>query len=166
MNRFIAVDVETANSEPSSICAIGAVKVHDGVIVDRRYNLVHPEPDYYIRRCSGIHGLTDADTYNAPSFGQLWESWIGWLDGHRLIAHNALFDSRCIREACRVYRLDPPAHWGCTLRAARRKIPRFVLPSKSLDSLCGFFGIPLDNHHNALADAEACAKLAITLIDL
>ena len=35
MDNFIAIDVETANNEPTSICAIGAVKVHDGAIVDR-----------------------------------------------------------------------------------------------------------------------------------
>lgn len=40
MDNFIAIDVETANNEPTSICAIGAVKVHDGAIVDRFYSLV------------------------------------------------------------------------------------------------------------------------------
>ena len=52
MNDFIAIDVETANFEPSSICAIGAVKVVDRVIVDSRYSLVRPEPDYYTGRCT------------------------------------------------------------------------------------------------------------------
>ena len=166
LTEFIAVDVETANFEPSSICSIGAVKVENGIIVDSRYSLVNPEPDYYTARCMSVHGLSDADTCDAPSFGTVWGAWAEWLDGYRLIAHNAAFDSRCIREACRIYGLEPPAEWGCTLRAARRRIPRYVLPSKSLGSLCGFFGIPLDNHHNALADAEAAAKLAIILNDL
>lgn len=166
MNKFVAIDVETANFEPSSICAIGAVKVEDGVIVDSRYSLVRPEPDYYTRRCTAVHGLTDNDTFDAPTFGQVWAEWQPWLQGYRPMAHNAAFDSKCIREACRIYGLEPPHGWGCTLKAARMKIPRFVLPSKSLDSLCNFFGIPLDNHHNALADAEACAKLASILVDL
>lgn len=166
MNRFVAIDVETANFEPSSICAIAAVKVHDGIIVDSRYSLVHPEPDYYTSRCTAVHGLTDQDTADAPSFGTVWASWLPWLEGHRPVAHNAMFDSRCIRDACRIHGLEPPSGWGCTLRAARRKIPRYVLPSKSLDSLCDFFGIPLRQHHNALADAEACAKLAIILTEL
>ena len=39
MDNFIAIDVETANNQPSSICAIGAVKVVDGVIADRFYQL-------------------------------------------------------------------------------------------------------------------------------
>ena len=38
MDSFIAIDVETANGNRSSICSIGAVKVLDGLIVDRRYS--------------------------------------------------------------------------------------------------------------------------------
>jgi len=166
MNSFIAIDVETANREPSSVCAIGAVKVVDGIIVDKRYSLVCPEPNYYSSACSRVHGLTDSDTFDAPSFGTVWKEWQPWLMGFRLIAHNAAFDSRCIKAACRIYGLEEPDNWGCTLMAARRKIPRFALPSKSLDSLCNFFGIPLEHHHCALDDAEAAAKIAIILIDL
>lgn len=39
-----------------------------------------------------------------------------------------------------------------------------MCPSKSLDSLCEFFGIPLEHHHNALDDAIAAAKLGIILL--
>ena len=45
MNNFVAIDVETANHLPTSICAIGAVKVIDQRIVDRYYHLVKPEPN-------------------------------------------------------------------------------------------------------------------------
>lgn len=165
MNDFVAIDVETANNEPSSICAIGAVKVRDGVIVDRRYSLVRPEPDWYAYFCTRVHGLTDDDTWDAPSFGTVWEEWQPWLDGLPLVAHNARFDAGCIRQACRVYGLEPPEQqFLCTLTAARQTIPRTLCASKSLDSLCQYFGIPLKNHHNALDDAEAAAKLAVVLL--
>lgn len=165
MKDFIAIDVETANAEPSSICAIGAVKVVEGIIVDSRYTTVNPEPDYYLARNTAVHGLSDRDTCDSPVFGNVWEAWSDWLEGFTLVAHNARFDAGCIRAACRVYGLEPPERWECTLVAARRKIPRGMLQSKSLDSLSDFFGIPLHNHHNALDDAMACAKLAIILND-
>lgn len=164
MNSFIAIDVETANNNRSSICSIGAVKVRDGIIVDRRYTLVRPEPDWYSFHCTRVHGLTDADTWNAPSFGTVWAEWTEWLEELPLVAHNAVFDAGCIREACRIYGLEPPAFFMCTLKAARASIPRGMCASKSLDSLCQYFGIPLKNHHNALDDAEACAKLAVALL--
>lgn len=165
MDDFVAIDVETANSHPSSICAIGAVKVRGGMVVDSRYTLINPEPNWYSRFCTAVHGITDEDTWQAPSFGTVWQQWTDWLEDLPLVAHNARFDSNCIRQACRVYRLEEPeAPFLCTLTAARKTIPRFVLPSKSLDSLCNFFGIPLEHHHNALDDAQACAKLAILLL--
>lgn len=165
MNDFIAIDVETANGHRSSICSIGAVKVRDGVIVDRRYTLVKPEPDWYAYYCTQVHGLTDDDTWNAPSFGSVWTAWTDWLEGLPLVAHNAPFDSGCIRAACSIYGLEPPEQpFLCTLKAARSTIPRGMCASKSLDSLCQYFGIPLKNHHNALDDAEACAKLAVVLL--
>lgn len=164
MNDFIAIDVETANHERSSICAIGAVKVRGGIVVDKRYSLVCPEPNWYSWRCTQVHGLTDDDTWNAPSFGTVWRQWSDWLEDMPLVAHNAPFDSSCIRAACRIYGLDEPDNFLCTLAAARRSIPKGVCPSKSLDMLCEFFGIPLERHHDALADAEACAALAIVLL--
>lgn len=171
MNDFIAIDVETANFEASSICAIGAAKVRDGIITDRRYSLVRPEPDYYCGRCVAVHGITYEDTWNAPVFGAVWASWQEWMraglgEGEEPVfaAHNAVFDSRCIREACGVYGLEPPERWVCTLKAARKSIPKGMLASKSLDSLCDFFGIPLRQHHCALDDALACARLGIILL--
>jgi len=44
MDNFVAIDVETANYQPTSICAIGAVKVINGCITDRFYELVNPNP--------------------------------------------------------------------------------------------------------------------------
>ena len=49
MDNFVAIDVETANNEPTSVCAIGAVKVVEGSIVDSLYKLVKPAPEYYFR---------------------------------------------------------------------------------------------------------------------
>lgn len=72
MKDFIAIDVETANEQPSSVCAIGAVKVRDGIVCDSRYTLVCPEPNYYKYFCTRVHGLCDDDTWNAPSFGTVW----------------------------------------------------------------------------------------------
>ena len=44
MKDFVAIDFETANFEPSSICSVGLVIVKDGEIVDDFYSLVRPIP--------------------------------------------------------------------------------------------------------------------------
>lgn len=166
MDNFVAIDVETANNEPSSICSIGAVKVKDGVITDSFYELVRPEPDYYFRHFTlNIHGIGQADTENARNFADVWRDVHSFAQGLPFIAHNKKFDEGCIRAAHRVYSLDYPDYkFYCTLTAAKRKIPRALLTSYSLPYLCDFLGIPFYNHHNALADAEACAKIAMSLL--
>lgn len=167
MDNFIAIDVETANQHPSSICAIGAVKVKNGLVVDQKYTLVKPEPEFFASFCIQVHGIVYSDVEYAPVFGDVWKEWHDWFEGLPFVAHNAAFDSKCIQAACKIYMLDPPEdqEFYCTLKAARRRIPRGMLPSKSLDSLCDFFGVPLKNHHCALDDAFACARLAVFLIE-
>ena len=69
MNDFVAVDVETANGAPTSICSIGAVKVLDGEIVDSFYELVKPEPNFYFRHFTeNIHGIDRSMTDSAATF--------------------------------------------------------------------------------------------------
>ncbi|MBD5226094.1 MAG: 3'-5' exonuclease [Bacteroidales bacterium] len=166
MDNFVAIDVETANNHPESICAIGAVKVKDGVIVDRFYELVKPEPEYYFRYFTEeIHGISRDMTENAPTFDRVWRRLQPIIGNLPLVAHNKAFDEKCIKAAHRVYQMDYPDYpFFCTLATARRTIPRAFCHSFSLPAVCDFLGIPFCNHHNALADAEACAKIAIALI--
>lgn len=166
MDNFVAIDVETANNEPSSICAIGAVKVIDGYIVDRFYELVKPEPEYYLRHFTeNIHGIGPADTENARCFAHVWEDLGPFIGNLPLVAHNKAFDERCIRAAFRTYSMDYPDYkFYCTLQKARQVIPRTLLSSYSLPYLCEFLAIPFYNHHDALADAEAAAKVAMIIL--
>lgn len=166
MDNFVAIDVETANNYPSSICAIGAVKVTDGYITDRFYELVCPEPNYYFRYFTeNIHGISRRDTDEARNFAEVWADLEDFIGGLPLVAHNKRFDEGCIRASCRVYGIDYPEYqFLCTLEKAKRTIPRSLCPSFSLPNLADFLGIPFYNHHNALADAEACAKIAMTLL--
>ncbi len=166
MDNFVAIDVETANNEPSSICAIAAVKVLDGRIAERFYELIKPEPDYYCRHFTlNIHGIGREDTENSRLFCDVWRDIHDFADGLTLVAHNKTFDERCIRAAHIVYGMDYPDYqFMCTLQAARKHIPRAMLSSYSLPYVCEFLGIPFYNHHNALADAEGCAKIAMTIL--
>lgn len=161
---FVAIDVETANGYPSSVCAIGAVKVEGGKITQRFYELVRPEPDYYAWFCRRVHGLGPDDTDNARVFQYVWQDVMKMVGDLPLVAHNKAFDEKCLRAACRVYQLDWPGKaFYCTLKRSRLSIPRAMISSYSLPYVCEFFGIPFHDHHNALADAEACAKIAMAL---
>lgn len=62
MTDFAAIDFETANECPSSVCSVGVVVVREGEIVDSFYSLIHPEPEYYKWFCRQVHGLGPDDT--------------------------------------------------------------------------------------------------------
>ena len=67
MRDFAAIDFETANECPSSVCSVGVVIVRDGEVTDSFYSLIHPEPEYYKWFCQEVHGLGPEDLEEAAS---------------------------------------------------------------------------------------------------
>ena len=163
MQDFAAIDFETANGERSSVCSVGVVVVCDGEVCDRFYSLIQPEPNYYTWFCQRVHGLGPGDTDSAEVFPKVWARVAPLIEGLPLVAHNSPFDEGCLRAVMRVYQMDwPDYRFYCTCRAARRKLK--FLPNHQLHTVAEACGYNLKNHHHALADAEACAAIAIQLL--
>jgi len=159
MENFAAIDFETANNERCSVCSVGVVIVRDGEFVDSFYSLIQPEPNYYNYRCSQVHGLCRMDTDDAPVFPYVWAQIEPLIEGLPLVAHNKMFDESCLKAVFRVYQMDYPDYeFYDTLRVARRVFP--YLPNHQLQTVASACGFELENHHHALADAEACAWIA------
>lgn len=163
MKNFAAIDFETANFERSSVCAVGVVIVRDGEFVDDFYSLIKPEPNYYNAHCCRVHGLYYDDTDSAPLFPDVWQQIEPLIDELPLVAHNKAFDESCLKAVFRVYQMDYPDYvFYDTLRTARRRIPH--LSNYQLQTVAAACGYQLENHHHALADAEACAWIAREII--
>ena len=92
MKDFAAIDFETANEQRTSVCSVGVVVVRGGVIADRFYSLIRPEPEYYSYWNTRVHGLTLEDTADAPVFPYVWEKVAPLIEGLPLVAHNSPFD--------------------------------------------------------------------------
>jgi DNA polymerase-3 subunit epsilon len=164
MLDFAAIDFETANEFPSSVCSVGVVVVRGGEVVDKFYSLIHPEPEYYQWFCQRVHGLTPEDTEEAPVFPYVWTQIEPLIEGLPLIAHNARFDEGCLKAVFRVYRMDYPDYvFNDTLAASRRRFG-CRLPNHQLQTVAAACGYDLFNHHHALADAEACAAIALAIL--
>ena len=162
MRDFAAIDFETANEQPSSVCSVGVVVVRDGVMADSFYSLIQPEPNYYRWFCQRVHGLGHEDTDDAEVFPKVWARVAPLIEGLPLVAHNKRFDEGCLRAVMQVYRMDwPDYRFFCTLPASRRMLPG--LENHQLHTVSAACGYNLENHHHALADAEACAAIAIAL---
>ena len=162
MKDFAAIDFETANSAPTSVCSVGVVIVRDGVVADTFYSLIKPVPEYYDFWCSQVHGLTESDTRKAPVFPEVWAEIAPRLEGLTLVAHNKAFDESCLKAVFRVYRMDYPDYeFHCTCIASRKVWPK---GRHTLDIIAARCGYDLNRHHHALADAEACAAIALEIL--
>jgi DNA polymerase-3 subunit epsilon len=164
MTDFVAIDFETANYNLSSVCSMGVVIVRKGKIVNSIYRLIRPEPEWYSYWNTQVHGLTAADTENEPVFPFVWQEIVPEIAGLPLVAHNSSFDEACLRAVHRVYQMDYPDYeFHCTCRASRRLFGK-ALADHQLHTVAAYCGFDLKNHHHALADAEACAAIALAIL--
>lgn len=156
-SSFTALDFETLTAERSSACAIGLVKVADGVIVQRFYSLINPIPDDRTSDNSSVHGITRSMVANAPTFLQLWPTIQKFIGEDFIVSHNAEFDSSVWR-----YQLT---HYDCGVSPDDFQfLCSYVLTGQSLDEACARLGIDMGVHHDALDDALACAKVVLAEI--
>lgn len=86
--NYTVFDVETANSQRDSICAIGVIRYENNQVVYEREILINPETEfnYFNTR---IHDIREADVANAPIFPKVWEEIGRYFDNTILVAHNA-----------------------------------------------------------------------------
>lgn len=164
MKDFAAIDFETANNLHSSVCSVGVVIVRNGVIIDKFYSLIYPEPDYFTYWTTQVHGLTIDDVEGAPVFPKVWEQIAPKIEGLPLVAHNSPFDEGCLKAVFDVYQMDYPDYQFYDTCAAARKQLKGKIPNNQLHTVAAYCGYDLKNHHHALADAEACAAIAIKLL--
>lgn len=163
MLNFAAIDFETANQHRTSVCSVGVVIVHNGIIADKIYRLIRPEPEWYSYWNTKVHGLRAEDTENAPVFPDVWTEIAPKIEGLALAAHNSAFDEGCLRAVFRMYQMDYPDYrFFCTFRGAKKVIPN--LENYQLHTVAAHIGYNLKNHHHALADAEACAEIAMRVM--
>jgi DNA polymerase III subunit epsilon len=157
---FVAIDFETADYGRDSACAVGLVRVEGRLIVERRAWLIRPPRRDFV--FTYIHGITWPMVSRQPDFSRVWPEAGRMLEGADfLVAHNESFDRGVLAACCAVAGLAPPAlPFLCSMQMARRVLG--IRPSR-LDHVCSVLGIEL-RHHDALSDAEAAARIALTAL--
>ncbi len=161
---FCAIDFETACNARASACAVGMVRVRAGEIVETFYSLIKPPAGMEIwPSFTAIHGITMHDVRGAPAFNELWPKINDFFQGDLLVAHNAAFDRGVLKGCLEYYGIEQAVpRFECTVvysrRAWKKELQSMRLINCKLNTLSNFLGIEL-NHHDALSDARACAKI-------
>lgn len=152
MGLFVAVDVETANQNVGSICAIGLVRFDHQGMVDSYYTLVDPQTDFHPMNIS-VHRIYPEDVVGAPTFAQIIQDLEAFIGDWPLVAHNARFDTSSLIQAYQKARHPiRPYSYFCSLALSRSLLPG--MSSYRLNRVAQRFNIDLD-HHQALSDARA-----------
>lgn len=154
---FTAIDFETATAFHP--CSVGIVTVENGVIVDEYVTLIKPPKNEFSPFTIAVHGIYPRDTVNAKSFVEIYPEIRKRLQNRVVVAHNESFDRNVLAKSMAFYGLDYQelnisSRWECTVKIYKAK---GLKPAK-LSDCCREMNITL-NHHEALSDATACAKL-------
>ena len=158
---FTAIDFETANSSSASACAVGLARVRDGIVVETAGWLIQPPPghDRFFDVNTRIHGIREEDVSGANGWSAQLAELTAFIGDDVLVAHNAGFDVSVLRRACEATDdLCPPYRYVCSLSVARRV---YDLDSYRLPSVAAVAGFMDFAHHDAAADALACAHIMI-----
>lgn len=158
--RFLAVDVETANTDVGSICQIGIACVDDADHIQTMEHLVDPQTTFDSMNIE-VHGIRHDHVKGQPNFQKIWDLFGPLLKENLLVQHSS-FDSRAIRRACEIHGInDPDLTWHDSVRIARRAWPEFKgNGGHGLGHLKKALKLNFQ-HHNAGEDARAAAEIVL-----
>ena len=157
---FVVFDTETTGFNAAGcdqMIEIGAVKIRDGVIIDRFDELIDPKrhiPD----RITELTLITDEMVKGKDSEEEVTKKFLKWTDNLPMVAHNAKFDISFIEMAMKKYNLGEFQNTVIdTLELSRALDQGFT--RHGLSALVKRYNVPWDEdaHHRADYDAEGTA---------
>ena len=162
---YVVFDIETTGFSPvvDKIIEIGAVRVEAGKIVDRFSTFVNPKTPIPFRIEQLTH-INDSMVLDAPVIETVLPEFMKFCEGAVMVAHNAGFDMSFIERNCELQGIGREFTVADTVAMAR-----FLLPGLNrfkLDTVAKAVGVPLDNHHRAVDDAECTAHIFVKFLEM
>jgi len=157
---FNAIDVETANADPASICQVGIVCIHAGTVKEQWSLLINPEQRFNSANVR-VHGIDENVVRDSATLPQVAAQLRRLLEGTVLVSHTA-FDQIALDSAMSRYGLKPiRATWPDSSVIAQRAWPeRYGRGGRSLARIAGDLGIVF-RHHDAAEDARAAGEIVV-----
>ena len=164
-STFVVFDIETTGFSPkrNKIIEIGAVKMKDGVILDRFSEFIDPkEPiPFHITRLTSI---TDDMVIGCPTREEIIPRFVEFCQDSILVGHNVGFDISFINENCKQLGIDVDYTTVDTMGLSRAFFPKQA--KHNLDALCKTLGVVNEHHHRAVDDAECTAKIFMKFLPM
>ena len=160
--RFVAVDIETANPDYTSICQIGVAVFGGDGLEETWSSLVNPE-DYFDAMNVSIHGITAETVAGHPTMAEIFPELRNLMDG-QIVAHHMPFDRTSLRRVSARHSFPViQARWVDTASVVRRTWSDRVKSGYGLRDIANALGIHF-RHHDALEDAIACGRVFMAAV--
>ena len=164
----VVLDTETTGlkvSDGHRIVEIGCIELKDLIPTKNKFHCyLNPE-----RKVSEdafkIHGYNDDFLSKQKKFSDVADQFLEFIDGKRLVIHNAEFDMAHLNNELKLLGKDQIKEEVIdTLQIARDKFPG---SGTSLDALCKRYNVDNSKRekHNAVIDCELLSKVYINLLD-
>jgi len=162
--EYVAFDLETTGLyRHDSIIEIGAVRMKQGVEVERFQTFVDPKRRLHPKTVE-LTGITDDMLKGAPTIEEILPKFKEFVGGSILVAHNADFDVNFVRRACEEQGIKWDMTYVDTLAISQCLMPE--MGRFSLDVVAKKFDLADFNHHRAGDDALVCGKIAGRLFEM
>ncbi|OLS63282.1 DNA polymerase III subunit epsilon [Pseudomonas putida] len=170
-NRSVVLDTETTGmpvTDGHRVIEIGCVELIGRRLSGRHFH-VYLQPDRPSDEGAiGVHGITDAFLVGKPRFAEVADEFFDFIQGARLVIHNAAFDVGFLNNEFALIgqqdRADLSQYCDIldTLVMARERHPG---QRNSLDALCKRYGIDNSGRelHGALLDSELLADVFLAM---
>ncbi len=168
--RQIVLDTETTGLDTSAghrIIEIGCVELENRRLTGNTLHLyINPQRDID-EGALQVHGITREFLSDKPTFEQIAEQFLTFVEGAELVIHNAPFDIGFLNHELRLL----GSHMGSVEKRCRvldtLKMARELHPGQknSLDALCRRYHVDNTHRelHGALLDAEILADVYLAM---
>ena len=166
--KEIVLDTETTGisvKDGHRIVEIGCIELDNLIPTKNKFHCYLNPERKVSEKAFEVHGYSDDFLSKQKKFNEIVEDFLNFIDGKKLIIHNAEFDIAHLNHELKLLgKNEIDNEVVDTLSLARDKFPG---SSISLDALCKRYRI--DNskrvQHTALIDCDLLAKVYINLID-
>tara|TARA_B100000035_G_scaffold314039_1_gene329216 strand:- start:258 stop:920 length:663 start_codon:yes stop_codon:yes gene_type:complete len=166
--KEIVLDTETTGisiKDGHRIVEIGCIELDNLIPTKNKFHCYLNPERKVSEKAFEVHGYSDEFLFKQRKFHEIHEQFLNFIEGKKLIIHNAEFDLAHINnELLKIGKNKITNEIVDTLTLARDKFPGSQI---SLDALCKRFKI--DNskriNHTALIDCDLLSKVYINLID-
>ncbi len=166
--KEIILDTETTGisiKEGHRLVEIGCIELDNLIPTNNKFHCYLNPERKVSEKAFKVHGYSDEFLSDQQKFKEIYENFLNFIKGKRLIIHNAEFDLSHLNNELSLLGIGKIENEVIdTLNLARDKFPGSAV---SLDALCKRFRIDNSKRikHTALVDCDLLAKVYINLID-